>query len=214
MAVRLRRTELVQRNRIAVLDAARRVFTERGYTGATLEAIAEEAGFSKGVMYSQFTSKPDLFLTLLEQRIEERARENERIAVVHPGATGLHAMLEAAIDHAVNEAAWAMLLIEFRALAVRDREVGARFAELDSRAVQSLASTLQQLCDQARVTPPFAADVIAQFILALDSGIALERASNPSAVPSAVVTALVLRALGFDAVSESATARTNAKVHP
>src|SRR5262245_25086032 len=80
MAVRLRRAEQVERNRTAVLDAARRVFLDRGYGGATVDAIAEEAGFSKGVVYSQFGSKADMFMALLEQRITERAAQNERIA--------------------------------------------------------------------------------------------------------------------------------------
>jgi len=207
MAVRLRRPELVQRNRAAVLEAARRVFIERGYTGATLEAIAEEAGFSKGVMYSQFASKPDLLLTILEKRIEERARENERIVADHSGSKGLRAILGTAINHAVKDAAWALLLIEFRALAARDVEVSRRCAELDRRTVQLLANLLQRLFDQAAISPPFAIGAVAQFILALDSGIALERASNPSAVPSDVVAAFVLRALGFDGAPKAQPAR-------
>ena len=207
MAVRLRRSELVQRNRSAVLEAARRVFIERGYTGATLEAIAGEAGFSKGVMYSQFASKPDLLLTLLEERIEERARENERIAAHRSGSEGLRAILETAINHAVNDAAWALLLIEFRAIAARDLDVSRRYAELDRRTVQLLANVLQQFFGEAAITPPFAIEAVAQFILALDSGIALERASNPSAVPSDVVAAFVLRALGFDGAPKAPPAR-------
>ena len=59
---RLTRAEQSERNRGLVLAAARRVFLARGYHGATLEQIADEAGFSKGVVYSQFESKADLFL--------------------------------------------------------------------------------------------------------------------------------------------------------
>ena len=51
MATRLRRAEQVERNREMVLEAARRVFIDRGYAGASLEAIAEEAGFSRGVVF-------------------------------------------------------------------------------------------------------------------------------------------------------------------
>jgi AcrR family transcriptional regulator len=54
---RLTRAEQSERNRGLVLAAARRVFLARGYHGATLEQIADEAGFSKGVVYSQFESK-------------------------------------------------------------------------------------------------------------------------------------------------------------
>ena len=69
---RLTRAEQSERNRGLVLAAARRVFLARGYHGATLEQIADEAGFSKGVVYSQFESKADLFLGLLEARISEQ----------------------------------------------------------------------------------------------------------------------------------------------
>jgi len=95
MATRLTRAEQGERNRGLVLAAARRVFLERGYAGATLDAIAEEAGFSKGVVYSQFAGKPDLFLALLERRIAERAEQNRRVCAGLAGLAGLDALLQA-----------------------------------------------------------------------------------------------------------------------
>lgn len=93
MAQRISRAARVGRNRDQVLAAARRVFLARGYERATLDAIADEAGFTKGVMYSQFESKGDLFLALLEQRIAERAAQNEAIAKRYTGAEGVAAIL-------------------------------------------------------------------------------------------------------------------------
>jgi AcrR family transcriptional regulator len=84
MRTGLSREEQVERNRRLVLDAARRVFLARGYASATVDGIAEEAGFSKGVVYSQFDGKADMFLALLEARITERAVQNERV----PGGAG------------------------------------------------------------------------------------------------------------------------------
>src|SRR5437588_732004 len=72
--MRLRRVEQSERNRALVLAAARAVFMDRGYHGATLEQIAEAAGFSKGVVYSRFESKADLFLSLLAA-VAERSGE-------------------------------------------------------------------------------------------------------------------------------------------
>src|ERR1022692_3114734 len=46
--------------------AAAQVFAERGFHGATLDAVASAAGFSKGAVYSNFKNKEDLFLALLE----------------------------------------------------------------------------------------------------------------------------------------------------
>src|SRR5215470_5035871 len=109
MRSRLTRVEQVGKNRAAVLDAARRVFLARGYGGATLDAIAEEAGFSKGVVYSQFSSKADLFMALLEERISERAAENERSVADVAGAAGLRVLLRNFEADARAEAGWTRL---------------------------------------------------------------------------------------------------------
>jgi AcrR family transcriptional regulator len=197
MAARLRRAAMVDRNREVVLAAARRVFIDKGYAGASLEAIAEEAGFSKGVMYSQFESKADLFLTLLERRIEERAQQNERIVAEHAGVEGLRRMLEAGGEDAATEAAWARVLIEFRALASRDPHVNGRYAAAHARTVQRQAAVLERLLADAQLKPRFPPRVMAEFILALASGATLESAASPAALPFEVVSQMVSRALGF-----------------
>src|SRR5579862_9036589 len=53
-----------------LLDAAAIVFAREGFHGATLDDIAALAGFSKGAVYSNFKSKDDLFLALLDQSID------------------------------------------------------------------------------------------------------------------------------------------------
>ncbi|MBL9011048.1 MAG: TetR/AcrR family transcriptional regulator [Alphaproteobacteria bacterium] len=60
----------VPRKRQAVLDAARRVFTEKGYN-ASMEEIAFEAEVSKQTIYNQFGSKEQLFLAMVDARVEE-----------------------------------------------------------------------------------------------------------------------------------------------
>src|ERR1700712_1485259 len=100
---RLRRSEQVARNREVVLDAARRVFLARGYAGSSLEAIADDAGFSSGVVYSQFGSKADLFFALLERRIEDRASQNEQITKEFGGADGVRALMRAGQEDAAAE---------------------------------------------------------------------------------------------------------------
>src|SRR6201997_1171766 len=141
MRTRLSRVEQTERNRSLVLEAAREVFIERGYHGATLEQIAESAGFSKGVVYSQFQSKADLFLALLEARIEERAQENARLA--GDMADGdLAALLDhlARGDQATRD--WLLLVIEFRVHAARDPELSRRYAAAHARTVEALAGVL------------------------------------------------------------------------
>lgn len=195
--VRMKRPEQVERNKALLLDSARRVFLERGYEGATLEAIAEEEGFSKGVVYSQFGGKADLFLALLEERIEERAKQNEAATQWLKGERGVRELLRLAAGDAAAEADWARLLVEFRALASRDPLLNRRYAEVHERQVQGLAAVLERIYALAEVEPPLPLQSIAEFLLAIGSGITLERAANREALPHEDVADLVIRALGF-----------------
>jgi AcrR family transcriptional regulator len=196
MAVRLRRAEQVERNREVVLDAARRVFIQRGYAGASLEAIADEAGFSKGVVYSQFGSKPDLFFALLELRIEERAAQNERIAEQFAGADGLRELMRAGSQDAADEPGWQYVLTEFRALAMRDPELNHRYAQTHSRAVDSLTAVLRHLFEETGLEPVVPVRSLAEFFLSAGAGIALERAANPNALPDSDIAELTARVMG------------------
>src|SRR5213592_1312033 len=54
--VRLTRAQQREQTREALLDAAARVFVERGFLGSSVEAISTEAGFSRGAFYSNFAS--------------------------------------------------------------------------------------------------------------------------------------------------------------
>jgi AcrR family transcriptional regulator len=197
MAVRLRRAEQVERNHESVLEAARQVFIRRGYAGASLEAIADEAGFSKGVVYSQFGSKPDLFLALLERRIAERAARNERIAEQFVGAEALRGLLEAAREDAVANPGWPHLLTEFRALAMRDPELNHRYAQAHSRAVESLTAVYDRVYDGSGLTPAVPARSLAEFFLGTTAGVALERAANPNALPASDLERLTASILGL-----------------
>jgi AcrR family transcriptional regulator len=180
MSNRLSRVERTEQNRSLVLAAARRVFLARGYHGATLEQIADEAGFSKGVVYSQFDSKADLFLTLLRARISERAAENARVASDLPSG-GVAALLEhlAGVDR--SEPQWMLLLIEFRVHAARDPEINRRYAEAHERTISGLASVLAGLQEQGEELP-LPPRQLAEFMLTVGFGAALEQAANPDAL--------------------------------
>ena len=177
---RLGRTEQAERNRALVLDAARRVFLARGYHGATLEQIAEEAGFSKGVVYSQFTSKADLFLALLEARIAERAAENARIAGSLPSG-GLPAFLDHLARGDQGTPGWLLLVIEFRVHAARDPVLSGRYATVHARTVEALAQTLEAIGVQDGDEAVIAPRRLAELMLALSVGATLEQAASPDA---------------------------------
>jgi AcrR family transcriptional regulator len=63
-----------ERTRNALLDAAAEVFARRGFNGASLDEIAETAGFTRGAIYKHFEDKEDLFFALLD-RFNEQSLE-------------------------------------------------------------------------------------------------------------------------------------------
>src|SRR3954469_20501848 len=55
-----------------LLDAAAEVFAEVGLDAASVEAVCERAGFTRGAFYSNFESKDELFLELSARVARER----------------------------------------------------------------------------------------------------------------------------------------------
>jgi AcrR family transcriptional regulator len=176
---RLSRAEQNERNQALVLAAARRIFLDRGYHAATLDEIADEAGFSRGVVQSRFGNKADLFLALLEERITERAAENARLAEGLSGAQGIRVLREHAARRNRAELDWGLLLIEFRVHAARDPELNARYAAAHARTRQGLAGVVTALYQRAGQLPPLPPDQMAQLILTVEAGIRLEQAADP-----------------------------------
>ncbi|MDQ6773875.1 MAG: TetR/AcrR family transcriptional regulator [Candidatus Dormibacteraeota bacterium] len=175
----MNRAQQNERNRALVLSAARRVFLARGYHAATLDEIADEAGFSKGVVYSQFQGKADLFMALLEARIEERAEENTKLAADMAYGGGLPVLLDhlARADNATP--GWLLLVIEFRVHAARDIELSRRYAAAHARTVEALTGVLTAIEKRTDEEFALAPHRLAEVMLAISAGAALEQAANP-----------------------------------
>jgi AcrR family transcriptional regulator len=192
---RLTRAEQAQRNRVLVLDAARRAFLEHGYHGATVEQIADEAGFSKGVVYSQFDSKADLFLALLEARIEQRAADNAKLAQSLANSGDLRPLLEHAVRGDRATPGWQLLVIEFRVHAARDPELGRRYAVAHARTLEGVAEMLATVSPTNGHEPAFSSRQLAELALALSAGATLEQAADPDALGGLELAAHIAQVL-------------------
>src|SRR5919206_2092191 len=116
--------------RAALLAAAGDVFTERGFRDASIDEIAERAGYSKGAVYWHFASKDDLFLALLEERIDRPTRE--MIELLESAPPELDMAPEASRRFATLLAAqrdWLLLDNEYWSQAVRDPDLRRSYAK-------------------------------------------------------------------------------------
>ena len=181
MSPRLSRTEQNDRNRTLLLAAARRVFLERGYYAATLEQIADEAGFSKGAVYSRFASKADMFLALLEDRIAERAAQNAELARRLAGSGDFTAIVDLAERAERGAPGWRLLVTEFRVHAARDPELNRRYADLHAQAVDGVAWVFAEVSKEGAQSLPVPPRQLAELWLTIETGRALEQIANPDA---------------------------------
>jgi AcrR family transcriptional regulator len=181
---RPRRGERRLITRAQLLDAAERVFARDGLRGASVDAIALEAGYSTGALYSSFKGKEDLFLTLVEERIDPRlAKVFEALEVeLAAGAAPLEAGRRFVAALSEERDAF-LLLIDFWAQAVRNGTAADRYAERHARLRTIITRVLDAAAGDSPSTSAVSADQRATMLIALANGFAIERLANPEAVP-------------------------------
>jgi AcrR family transcriptional regulator len=180
-----------------ILDAAARVFAERGFGGATMKDIAAGAGVAKSVVYDHFASKSELYVELLTRHAEammafvfdrEPASSSERL---------FRDRTEAFFEFVERDRfAWRML---FREPPTGDRTVEALHALIHSRARDAIcelfasATSWEFATDVPRRTVN---EMAAQVVKSVNDGLAAwwyERPEVPRAVVSRLAVDLVWR---------------------
>lgn len=149
LSARRRETQL------RLLDAATEVFTETGLQGASVEAICARAGFSRGAFYSNFSSKEQLFLALLEREFQHRAHDlAAKAAELEPAlraSGGIISPDEAAqyitefFGPADDATAWFVLEAEFLLLAMRDPSTAPGHQQFMESFYENISGAVEQV---------------------------------------------------------------------
>jgi AcrR family transcriptional regulator len=174
-------TEIPTRD--AVIAAAAAVFARRGFQGASLREIAAEAGMTTGAVYSNFDGKGDLFLSVLEEKIDPRiAVMYEAVRRAPPRRVGTRVGREFSA-YVKQQRRWLILLIEFWAQAARDPKLRPMFGERHGRLRAEIAEVLGERAAKLGARLALPADQLATLLIALTNGMAVEQLADPDAVP-------------------------------
>ncbi|MEI4270305.1 TetR/AcrR family transcriptional regulator [Klenkia sp. LSe6-5] len=171
--------------RARVLEAARQVFAERGFAGASTDQVAAAAGFTKGAVYSNFGSKDELFLALVEAEAAARVDAVERALAGTSDLSGALAAVGAEL--AARDPAWLLLYLEFWQRAVRDPGVRAAFVASRRDLRARVAEVVERFLGAHPVHTGWDAGSLTLVLLALTNGLALEALPDPQAVPADVL---------------------------
>ena len=91
---------MAEEKRDAIIQAAKRVFTQKGFHGATVDEIAAEAGVAKGTVYLYFKSKAELFVQVALEVFRSLGEKMRSLAKEAPDpAEALERAVEIYLDH-------------------------------------------------------------------------------------------------------------------
>lgn len=204
---RLTRDEKRAQTRESLMEAASVVFARRGYHAASLDDIAEAAGFSKGAIYSNFESKEDLFLAVLQRHDEEqRATLALALGEGHTLAERLENLGRWFRLLMETERDWALLTLEFTMYAARNPKLRDALAEREAESLRSVTALIGHQASELGLDLPADPGLLAEIVLALGSGLSERRLLADEALrddlfPTAVALVLGLvpeRARGTD----------------
>ena len=104
-----------QERRQQIMDAAKQVFADAGYHGASINSIIERAQIARGTFYLYFESKAAVFDSILDHAMADLRARIHRIDVTsgsaQPPQVQLRAQVVATLEYIVRDRALAMLLL-------------------------------------------------------------------------------------------------------
>jgi len=180
------RAEKQARTRAELIATATSVFAERGYEGASVEEIAERAGYSHGAVYSNFAGKSDLFLAVFEEYMADRAQElaatQETIDDDAPLEARARALADQWMERFAEDRESFLLHLEFLAASRREPELAERFGIRSASLREAIAAYIAHYQEEEGVEAPLPPADLALVLRALGIGLAIEALVSPDAV--------------------------------
>ena len=190
---RMTREERRAHTRTCLMEAAGRIFSSRGLQQASIDEVAEEAGFTKGAFYANFASKEELFLAILEQKFASHAERIERTVAddrepeeqAREGGADFLRLVSA-------DPEWERLFFEFAAYAARNEDFRAELVTRYRALREALAQAFGRYCAAHDIEPPVPVEQVALMTFAMANGFALEQLLEPEAVEDGVYSSMLL----------------------
>ncbi|WP_136057100.1 TetR/AcrR family transcriptional regulator [Microbacterium sp. K24] len=171
-----------ENTRARLLEAAAQVFAEVGLDGASVEAVCERAGFTRGAFYSNFESKDELFLMLAGSVAEVRVNA-VRTRVEELTADGALAegcdpidIVQQVMELGGDDRLGVMLMSEIRIRALRDEQFGVAYLAQEREMVSSIAQIIEDIVETGLLRLRLPADVAARMLMIIWEGMTVRGA--------------------------------------
>ena len=172
---RLTRAQSQERTRQQIIAAATKLFLRDGFRATTLEQIGEEAGYTRGAVYSNFASKTEMGIAVIDglyeqadEQLEQALRQKDWLAAVTAWA-----------DESIGDPSWMRLELEIAASSTADDSYLAATADRYARLRQRCRDLVAE-CLGGEVSETMAVAVLGMLL-----GVGAQRAADPTIAGSA-----------------------------
>lgn len=181
---RLTREESKQQTRRELLKVASEMFAKQGFYSTSVDKIAEEAGYSKGAVYSNFGSKEDLFLSVFKENQKEDLQNFKSIAEEYNSLDEFINMIENYHQYERKENEdWSILKLEFLLYAMRDESVSKKLAPILEESRTQITNILKKFYQTKNQKQSVSIDKLAFLLLSLDIGIGIQSYVDEESIP-------------------------------
>jgi AcrR family transcriptional regulator len=182
-----------QQTREHLLQAAARVFAERGFHGATMDEVAAAAGFTKGAVYSNFRNKEDLFLALLDEHTKVQValvREALDAGTPEEKSEPTSPWVGLTAEMLWGDQDWQLLSLEFLLYAARNEEARRKLVARERAMHDLLVPTVYDQLPNL-VADEISADDLMNIITSLFQGISLLHLTDPETADERLVATAI-----------------------
>jgi TetR/AcrR family transcriptional regulator, transcriptional repressor of aconitase len=170
---RLTREESRAQTRATLMAVGREHFIRYGLGGAVAEKIAEDAGYSRGALYSNFEGKEELFLAVIREEQDRRTEALHSMFKEEPSAKERLRKMREAIADLVTDPDWIVLRAEFEAGALRNERIRQTFVEVHRKQVRDGGTLIRNLAQSSDIHLGLKPNEFIMIILNLTHGLAV-----------------------------------------
>lgn len=170
---RLTREESRAQTRSTLMAVGRRHFLRYGLGGSVAEKIAEDAGYSRGALYSNFDGKEELFLAVIDEEQSRHSNAFQLMFKEEPSGRMRLKKFRDAIAALLTDPEWVILRAEFEAGALRNGRIREKFIEVHRRQIRDGRKLIRDLARSSDVGLRVKPDEFIMILLTLSHGLAV-----------------------------------------
>src|SRR5687767_709093 len=189
--------------RSSLLRSASKLFCRHGLEGASVEDVAQDAGYTKGAFYSNFKSKEELFLVMLDEKFaaELERVDRELAGTGEPDAEARHAA-EDFVRQIGSDPEWPRLYFEFVAYAARNEDFRQELATRHRALRARLTEVYERWASTFTTKPPLPIADIAAMTDFMADGFLLDKLVDPELDSRLYATMLTVFFRGLEAMAQ------------